>query len=125
MVLPRRLARFNRVVTNRITRPFAGALPGFGVVTHRGRGSGRLYRTPVNVFRTRDGYVVPLTYGPDADWVRNVVAAGGCDLRTRGGSVRLTEPRVVRDEARRAMPPGVRDVLNLVDVGHFLFLTRE
>jgi len=47
----RTLAAFNLAVTNRITGRFAGWLPGFGIVTHLGRKSGRVYRTPVNVFR--------------------------------------------------------------------------
>jgi hypothetical protein len=42
-------------------------MPGLGVVVHRGRRSGRVYQTPVNVFATEDGYVVALTYGPDAE----------------------------------------------------------
>jgi hypothetical protein len=45
MVLSRRVATFNRQVTNRVTGPFAHRLPGFGVVVHVGRKSGREYRT--------------------------------------------------------------------------------
>jgi hypothetical protein len=43
------LAKMDIVLTNRITGLFEGWLPGFGIVTHVGRKSGRLYRTPVNV----------------------------------------------------------------------------
>jgi hypothetical protein len=42
------------------------------------------------VFPAQDGYVFALTYGPDTDWVKNVLAAGGCELRTRGRAIRLT-----------------------------------
>ena len=52
MVIPKRVARFNRMVTNRISDPLAGRLPGFGIVVHRGRRSGRPYRTPINVIAT-------------------------------------------------------------------------
>ena len=45
------VAAFNLAVTNRITSRFAARLPGFGILTHVGRKSGRIYRTPVNVFR--------------------------------------------------------------------------
>jgi hypothetical protein len=48
------LARINIVLTNRITSLFAGWLPGFGILTHVGRKSGKVYRTPVNVFRAPD-----------------------------------------------------------------------
>ena len=47
----RSLAKINIAVTNRITSLFAGWLPGFGILTHVGRKSGKVYRTPVNVFR--------------------------------------------------------------------------
>ena len=84
MPLPDRLATFNRSVTNRIVRTFAGHLPWFAIVVHRGRKSGRIYRTPVNAFGIDDGFVIALTYGPDRDWVKNVLAAGRCGLIVRG-----------------------------------------
>ena len=40
------LAKINIAFTNRITSLFAGWLPGFGILTHVGRKSGRVYRTP-------------------------------------------------------------------------------
>lgn len=119
-LLGRRIAHFNRRVTNRITGPLAPRLPGFGVVVHRGRKSQREYRTPVNVFRDRDGYVIALTYGRDADWVKNVLAAGRCSLITRGRRLELTAPRVVHDESRGRVPVPVRAALHLLDVADFL-----
>jgi hypothetical protein len=47
------LAKINIAVTNQITSLFAGWLPGFGNVTHVGRKSGKVYRTPVNAFERR------------------------------------------------------------------------
>jgi putative N-acetylmannosamine-6-phosphate epimerase len=45
----------------------------------------RVYQMPVNVFATEEGYVnFALTYGPDTDWVKNVLTADGCELWTRG-----------------------------------------
>src|SRR5216683_4697167 len=78
------VAAFNLAVTNRITSLFAARLPGFGIVTHKGRKSGRIYRTPVNVFRAPDGFLIALTYGRESEWVKNVLADGGCELETRG-----------------------------------------
>lgn len=86
MPAPRWLGRFNRVVTNRVTGIVAPRLPGFGVISHRGRRSGRAYTTPVNVFRTAEGYAVALTYGAESDWVKNVEAADaahGAEARPR------------------------------------------
>jgi deazaflavin-dependent oxidoreductase (nitroreductase family) len=118
--LGRRIARFNRVVTNRVLGPVAPRLPAFGIVVHAGRKSGREYRTPVNVFRSQGQYVIALTYGPGADWVRNVQAAGGCDLITRGRRHRLTAPQLVHDETRRRVPALVRLPLRFLDVADFL-----
>jgi deazaflavin-dependent oxidoreductase (nitroreductase family) len=124
MALGRRMATVNRYVTNRVLGGPANRLPGFGVVHHVGRRSGRRYRTPVNVFRTPGGYAFALTYGPQAEWVRNVLAAGGCDLVTRGRRVRLTSPRLFHDERRSMMPVHVRVVLGLAHVYDFLELSR-
>jgi deazaflavin-dependent oxidoreductase (nitroreductase family) len=98
-------------------------MPGLGVVVHHGRRTGRAYQTPVNVFATDDGYVIALTYGPDTDWVKNVLAAGGCELHTRGRVIEMTAPRVFRDETRHAIRPLERQVLRLISVADFLSLT--
>ena len=125
MPLPKRLAHFNRRVTNRLTRHVASWAPGFAIVTHVGRRSGRLYRTPVNVFRHEDRYVFALTYGKDSDWVRNVLAAGGCTAETRRTTVELTAPELVHDPQRSSVPAPVAKALELLDVDDFLILTRS
>jgi deazaflavin-dependent oxidoreductase (nitroreductase family) len=116
------VARFNRLVTNRLTLPLAPWLPGFGVVVHTGRSSGRQYQTPVNVFRVPDGYVIALTYGKGADWVKNVQAAGGCELVTRGHRYRLTSPEIVHDESRHLVLAIARPILRLIRAADFLHL---
>ncbi|MEN3360592.1 MAG: hypothetical protein V7637_4574 [Mycobacteriales bacterium] len=123
MVLPRSVARVNRRVTNHVLGPLAARAPGFGVVTHTGRKSGRRYRTPVSVFAAPGGHVIALTYGSDTDWVRNVVAAGGCELEIRRRHVRLGAPRVVHDETLGLVPAPVRPVLRLIGVTDFLRLS--
>ena len=75
------------------------------------------------LFATEDGYVLALTYGPDTDWVKNVLAAGGCELRTRGRVIRLASPRLFHDETRRAIRPLERQVLRVLGVADFLSLT--
>src|SRR5260370_30725521 len=74
------VAAFNRAITNRITSRFADRLPGFGILTHVGRKSGKLYLTPVNVFRAPEGFLIALTYGRESEGVKNVLADGACDL---------------------------------------------
>ena len=122
MPIPMAVASFNTRVTNRLTRPFAAHVPGFAVVMHRGRTSGRLYRTPINAFGRDDAYLFVMTYGPDVDWVRNVEAAGECDIETRGRTVNLAEPRRFIDPDRRAMPSPVRIILRLIDVDEFMVM---
>jgi len=122
MPIPPVVGRWNKVGLNRVTRHIAAWMPGFGVVVHRGRRSGNVYQTPVNVFGAKDGYLLALTYGPDTDWVKNVLAAGGCELRTRGRVIRLTAPRLFHDEARRGIRPVERQVLRVIGVADFLSL---
>ncbi len=116
------LAVFHRVVTNPITSKFAARLPGFGVIANVGRKSGKLYRTPVNVFRCEEGFLIALTYGRESGWVGNVVAAGSSELETRGVSYQLVSPKLVRDPHRRRFPFFVRMVLGLMDANDYLEL---
>ena len=125
MPAPRSVARFNKRYLNRLFLRVAGHLPGFGIVTHTGRKSDRAYRVPVNVFRTGDGYLIALTYGPESDWVKNVLAAGSCELQTRGRRVRLSNPRIETDENKSWAPPFVRFVLNRVDVPQYMRLSLQ
>jgi deazaflavin-dependent oxidoreductase (nitroreductase family) len=122
MPLPGWLGRFNRVATNRATRPLARRLPWFAVVVHRGRRSGRTYRTPVNAFRSNDRYLIALTYGRDRDWVKNVLAAGGCDLETRGRTIRVVDPLIVRDRQHERFPAPIRPILTALLVTETLEL---
>jgi deazaflavin-dependent oxidoreductase (nitroreductase family) len=114
------LAKINIAVTNRITLLFAGWLPGFGILTHVGRKSGKVYTTPVNVFRVPDGFIIALTYSSQSEWVKNVVAAGGCELKTRGKKYQLSTPNIVRDPTRRRFPIPVRVVLRLVGADEYM-----
>jgi deazaflavin-dependent oxidoreductase (nitroreductase family) len=108
-----RMWRFRPVVNryvNPVTRPLAKRLPSFATLTHRGRTSGRSYRTPINVFRRGDHYFFYLTYGSDVQWVKNVIAAGSCSIETRGRVVELAEPELVTDPELEPAPPYVRFV---------------
>jgi deazaflavin-dependent oxidoreductase (nitroreductase family) len=118
-----RLWGLRRLVTrylNPFTRLFAGWMPGFGILAHGGRKTGRPYRIPINVFRRGDDFVFFLTYGADVDWVKNVFAAGTCTLRTRGRDVRLVEPELITDPDRRLAPLPARAVGRLLGASQFV-----
>jgi deazaflavin-dependent oxidoreductase (nitroreductase family) len=95
MQLPQWVARFNRHVTNPVQRLWAGWVPAMGILEHVGRKSGKPYRTPLNVFTTDEGIAVLLTYGPDRDWLKNVVAADGARLKRYGKTFAIEQPRVM------------------------------
>ena len=119
------VAAFNLAVTNRITSRFAARLPGFGILTHVGRRSGRVYRTPVNVFREPDGFLIALTYGKESEWVKNVLAAGGCQLETRRVRYQLSAPTIVHDPSRRKFPLFVRIILGIIAANDFMQLSTS
>jgi deazaflavin-dependent oxidoreductase (nitroreductase family) len=95
MQLPQWLARFNRYVTNPILRMSAGRAPGMAILEHAGRKSGKQYRTPLNVFPTEGGVAILLTYGPNRDWLKNIVSAGGGRMRRHGKTIEFTDPQVM------------------------------
>jgi deazaflavin-dependent oxidoreductase (nitroreductase family) len=126
MAFPAWLARINKLVTNPILRPVAARAPYFGIVVHRGRVSGRVYRTPVNVFQRGDEVIFALTYGPDRDWVRNVIHRGRFSLIHRGRSIELIEPRLRETkEAPAAVPTLARVILRGASVHTFLLARRH
>jgi deazaflavin-dependent oxidoreductase (nitroreductase family) len=123
MPIPVRVARWNKAGLNRAVRHVAPRMAGLGLIVHRGRRSGRTYQTPVTTFPTENGFIIALTYGAEnTDWVKNVQAAGGCELRTRGRVVQLDAPRVYHDETRRGIGRPHRQVLQLIGVADFLSL---
>ena len=126
MTVSDRLARFNRRLPNRVIGTLAGRrLSPVAYMLHQGRKSGRQYRTPVLPLPLRDGFLVSLPYGPDRDWVRNVVAAGRCILLRGGRRFELTDPRLL-DAAGAAplLPAALRPALRAVPRIRFMRLSR-
>ena len=123
-----RVRRFNRRIFNPVVMALtAGGRRGayFGLVRHVGRRSGRAYATPVWVVRTRDGFLVPLTYGTRADWCRNVLASGAATVIHRGNAVPVELPEVVDASVVVPRLPGAqRAALRLVGMQQFLLLRR-
>jgi deazaflavin-dependent oxidoreductase (nitroreductase family) len=94
MKLSRRVARFNKLINNRIQGVYAWLVPPWAVILHQGRRSGRRYRTPVLAFKRDHTLIVALLYGEESDWLRNLQAGDGHLVRA-GRTFRLASPRVV------------------------------
>lgn len=124
--------RFDKV-ENRFVRPIAGRrfanrlYFGFqlGVLKHTGRRSGRGYQTPLGAYRLGDGFVFALFYGPDVDWARNVLAAGGGSLAWNGQEYRLERPEIVSAATvLQDLPLWPRLVIKAAGTKQFLWMHR-
>jgi deazaflavin-dependent oxidoreductase (nitroreductase family) len=112
---PVRPALFVRVVMGPMTRLLNPVIvkragrPGFRMaaqVRHTGRRSGRAYVTPASARRSGDVIIIPLTFGNQSDWVRNIAAAGRCSIRLDDQDYEATEPRFLsRDQAGELLKP--------------------
>jgi deazaflavin-dependent oxidoreductase (nitroreductase family) len=110
MKLSRGVARFNKRVTNRIQGVYAWLVPPWAVVLHRGRRSGRPYRTPLFAFRRGRTLVIALLYGEESEWLRNLRAGGGGHVIRAGRTYVVGAPEVVAtseagDVLARLSPP--------------------
>ena len=95
------------------------------VLRHRGRRSGKEYATPVTAEPTDDGYVMPLSYGEDVDWLKNVRAAGQCTLEARDGTHAVGEPVVIDlADALAAVPPRARLMFRVFGIKRYLMVRR-
>jgi deazaflavin-dependent oxidoreductase (nitroreductase family) len=115
---------------SRATKPFVLKTAGqagvsTSVVRHVGRTSGREYETPVSALPTDDGFVIALPYGPNTDWLRNVLAAGSATVVDQGTTWSVDEPEVVpTSEAEPHLPPDTLRALRLFRVEECLRVRR-
>jgi deazaflavin-dependent oxidoreductase (nitroreductase family) len=125
MQLPQWLARFNRHVTNPIQRMWAGWAATMGILEHVGRKSGKPYRTPLTVFSTDDGVAILLSYGPNRDWLKNIVAAGGARIKRYGKTFDVHDPRVMpKAQAAPAVTGWMRPLYRLLPFEQAVLLKR-
>jgi deazaflavin-dependent oxidoreductase (nitroreductase family) len=95
MRVPRAVAKFNRRITNPLAVRFGGWAPLNGTLEHVGRKSGKTYQTPLNIFETADGFVVPIGYGLESHWVQNALAGGPLKVHKAGRTVQVVNARIV------------------------------
>ena len=123
MHIPYFMRRVNRMFTNPVMGTFAWLVPPLAVVHHVGRRSGRPYRSPVVAFRSATGFVIPMTYGRDVDWARNLVHARGGEVERLGRRVAVRNPRIVGlDEAGPRLPAAARPFFRVADFPGFVLV---
>jgi deazaflavin-dependent oxidoreductase (nitroreductase family) len=110
---------------NRVASIFAGRIL-YGRIEHRGRKSGRTYQTSVVAWPVKDAVVIPLPYGVDTDWHKNVKAAGECRLTLNGKIWNLERPRQIdRHEALAHVPLLARIIIQLTRIDHYVYLSQS
>ena len=92
MRVSRRVAAFNKRITNPAALRVVDRMPGLGILYHVGRRSGARYRTPLLVFDTTDGFALLVGYGPQTHWVRNVLAGGDTAICKHRKTVAVGHP---------------------------------
>lgn len=120
------LARLNRYTINPLMRLYAARIPPFAIVEHVGRRTGKTYRTPLMAFPTEHQMIIALTYGVETDWIKNVLARGGCLMDYKGQTFELWDPELRHTPpSEQPLPPLIKWMLQLLKVNDFLALNYE
>jgi deazaflavin-dependent oxidoreductase (nitroreductase family) len=122
-----RVRTFNKYVLNPMMRTFAGRRYWFAAaVHHNGRNSGRAYVTPVVAQRVPAGFVIPLPYGTDVDWLRNILAAGHATIDVHGRHYSLFQPQVLNmDTAFPMLPARLEHTWRRLGIEQYLRMRAE
>ncbi len=98
----------------------------FSIVRTVGRKSGKTFETPIMVQPIKGGFVCELTYGPQVNWYRNLVAADGGEIIRQGVTTKIVavEPMATADGIA-AFPPSQRLVLKVLRRTQFVKLIAK
>ena len=112
----------NKYLLNPIQLRLAGKRYWYAsVVEHTGRRSGRQFSTPVVADRVGDDLLIPLPYGTQVDWVRNVLTAGRATVVHKGERLAVDAPELIDStQALPLLPRDRRRTFERVSIGHFL-----
>ena len=117
MPIPKWITVLNKHVTNRFFLLFAGWIRPFAIVHHRGRRTGRSYRTPILAFPTETGFAFALPYGREVDWVKNLMSLDDGVLEYGGGEIPICKARIVKKgDVRNVFPLLVRIPLSIISI---------
>lgn len=115
---------FNKYIFNRITLALAKRGKGpFSIVCHKGRRSGRMFQTPVLASYHEGVIIIPLSYGEDVDWLKNVLAQGGCEIFRMDRKINAVNPEVIGStHAFASLPEDRRELFQRFKMEKFLRL---
>ena len=115
---------YHKYVTNPVmVRFFSGRSAHAALLHHVGRRSGKAYSTPLTAHRSEDTIIVPLPYGTEVDWLRNLQAAGQGVVELEDRSFTIDELEVVpADRVMPLLPPFVARLFRLHDTKQALRL---
>ena len=117
--------RFNKTFLNPMMMRFAGGSHWYAsVVHHQGRISGKAYATPIWAVAAGRYFYIPLPYGTDVDWCKNIVQGGHCVLESHGQRYETTSPQIVPADIAAADIP-LRDHLRFSAYGVDSYLRLE
>ena len=106
-----------------MVRFFSGRSSRDALLHHVGRRSGKAYATPLTAHRSEDTIIIPLPYGTETDWLRNLQAAGQGVVELEGHSFTVNEQEVVPiDQIMPLLPPSVARIVKLHETEHALRL---
>lgn len=112
---PRALRLVKRLhkLTNPLVVRFSGRPGGdLATVHHIGRRSGTSYATPVIAHRSGHDVVIPLPYGTEVDWLRNLMAMGAGVMDLDGATFPIDHPSLVEiDEVVETLPPSMANIV--------------
>lgn len=96
--------RMHKLTNPRLVRLAGRSGSQLATVHHVGRRSGLPYATPVMAHRCHDDVIIPLPYGTDVDWLRNIQSAGRTDVDLDGQTFTVDRPVVVDSPTESVTP---------------------
>ena len=112
----------NKYLLNPLMLQLAGRRHWYAsVIEHTGRRSGKRYSTPIVADQVGQDILIPLPYGTQVDWVRNVLTAGHATLISKGRHFEVDSPELIDStQALPLLPRERRHTFERVSIGHFL-----
>jgi hypothetical protein len=116
------IRRFNRDTLNPWMLDHAGKGDWYAsTIQTKGRKTGSVHRTPVLADPVEGGFMIPLPYGTNVDWLKNARAAGEATIRYHDRDYALEDFEIIDgEEALGMLPSGHRFNFRVHRIDKFL-----